>query len=98
MPAEHHPGELRFCLDEVAQSQPEIEPRPLPVEPAEATLEGVCDALLSVGGGSEGVQRVRMEMVDVSRRQEAVQGRVDRRDGPARSEAGEIEQADHVVL
>ncbi len=98
MAAEHDSVELRLCRDEVAEAQPEVEAGTLPVEPAEPAAECGFDVLAAVGRRCERDQGVGMEMVDVSRRQEAVQRRIDRRNGAARAEAGVVEQTDHAVL
>ena len=54
--------------------------------------------LAPVGGRRERDQRVGVEVVDVRRREEAVQRRVDRGHGAAGPEARVVEQRDHLVL
>ena len=96
--AQHDPVELGLGGDEVAEPQAEVEPGPLPVEPAEPALERRLDVLAAVRRGREGDQGVRMQVVDMGEGKKSVQRRVDRRDRAARSEAGVVEQTDHPVL
>ena len=98
MAAEHDAVEVGRAVHEVAQTEPQVEAGPLPVEPAESAREGLCDPLPPVRGRRERDQRVGVKVVDVRGREESVQRRVDRGDGAAGPEPRVVEQRDHLVL
>jgi hypothetical protein len=89
---------LRILAGERLQHQAELEAGPPPGQPADGVAEDLRGQVARVFRGGDGDDRVRVDVVDELRRQEAVEGRVD--GGGARIEVeGAVRQvADHLVL
>ena len=98
MTPEDNTARRRVCGDEVAQSQSEVEPRTLPVEPSDVVAVALLDEALAVVGGRQRDHRVGMGVVDVWRVEERVQRRVDRRRRATDAESARLVVRHEVVL
>ena len=88
-------------FDGALQHQRELESRPLPRDPDDLAAVGPVELLhlpLAVGAGSKGDRPVRMQMIDVRKRQEGVEGSVDRCRDAVLAERAERIHRDHLVL
>ncbi len=98
MSAQNHATQGGMGDGEIAQAQGEPEAGPLPVEPADLVAVDLLHEAPSAGGGSQGDDRVGMDVVDVRGGEQCVQRRVDRRRGATRLAEATREQCDLVVL
>ena len=76
--AEEHALGLRMLLDETFDSQPDVEPGPLPRHVDDVVAVDLPAEPLLVDRRGDGDDGVGMQMIDVSERHECVQRRVDR--------------------
>ncbi len=101
MSAEHDAVAARRRLDGFLEHQRELESRPLPRHPRDAPavlLVELVQFLLPVGAGGERDRPVGMQVIDVRKRQECVERRIDRRGDAVLAERAERIKADHLVL
>ncbi len=101
MPAEHDPVAARRRLDRLLQHQRQLESRALPRHPGDAPailLVEFVELLLAVGARGERNRPVRVQMIDVWKRQKRVERRVDRRGDTILAERAERIVADHLVF
>ena len=76
----------------------ELESRAAPGHPRDTVAEALAGQSLAVGGGREGDARVRMQVVDMRRVEQAVHRRVDRGRGATAAMKAEVERIDHLVF
>ena len=86
------------CGPDGRDVEAELESRAAPGHPRDAVAEAFAGQALAVSGGREGDARVRMQVVDVRRVEQAVHRRVDRRGRTAAAMEAEVERGDHLVL
>ena len=98
VPAEHDADGARIGGDRLAQNQAEIEARPLPIDPHNLVPVDLPRELLAVAGGGDGDDGVRMTVVDVSIRDEGVQGRIDGAGARIQIEDAVRVHRDHVIF
>jgi hypothetical protein len=96
--AEDDADRLRLLALDRGDVEPELEAGAPPRHPGHAAAEALAGELLPVRGRREGDARVRVQVVDVRRRHQAVHRRVDRRSRAALAERAEVERGDHFVF
>ncbi len=101
VPAEQDAVAAFRLVDRLPQHQRQLEARALPRDPCHAPAEPVVELRElhpAVGAGRQRDRPVGVQVVDVRKRQERVQRRVDRGGDPVLAEGAERVQADHLVL
>ena len=99
--AEEDPVASRVLLDRAANHQRQLEARPLPRHPDDAPAVARVELLefpRAVRARRERDRPVGMQMIDVRKRQERVQRRVDRRRHAVVAERAQRIEADHLVF
>ena len=99
--AENNAVAARRFADGLAQHEGQLEPWPLPGHPddlAAVLLVELLELLLAVGAGRERDRPVGMQVIDVRKRQEGMERRVDRRGHAVFAEGAQRVEAHHLVL
>ena len=98
MAAEHHALHVRIGLGHRAELQPEVKARPLPGQKAELAAIDLFRQRFGVFARRDRDDRVRMNVIDMAVRDEAVQRRVDRGRARIEVESAMVVERDHLVL
>ena len=98
VPAEHHALHVGIGFSHRAKLQSQIEARPLPRQKAELAAVDLFRQRFGVFARRDRDDRVRVNMIDMNVRNEAVQRRVDRGCARIEVEGAMIIERDHLVL
>ena len=98
MPAEHHALHLWIGLSHRAELQAQVEPRPLPGQKPKLAAVNLLRQSLGVFARGNRNHSIRVNMVDMRMRNEAVQRCVDRGCARIEVEGAMIVERDHLVL
>ncbi len=96
--AEHYALQVRIGLGHRAELEPKVEARPLPRQKAELPAIDLFRQRFGVFARRDRNDGVRVNMVDMAMRNEAVQRRVDRGRARIEVEGAMIVERDHLVL
>ncbi len=99
--SEDDPVASRVLLDRTTQHQRQLESGPLPGHPRDLSpvrLIELVELLFAVGAGRQRNRPIRMQVIDVRKRQKRVQRRVDRRGNPVLAERAQRVEPHHLVL
>ena len=98
MPAEKAPDRIRVSGLDRRNVEAELKAGPPPRNPHDLRPERVAGQLLAVRGGCERDPRIRMQMIHMSRIDESMHRRVDRRSRSTLAEEAMVERRDHLVF